>query len=97
MVNTQFNKKVLRTENGTEFTCSTPYVLEHDILHQNSMVNGPQQNGRVEPKYRQILNVALVLLFQANLPTCFWGECVLTAAHLINQTPTSVLNEKTPF
>ena len=44
-----------------------------------------------------MLNVARALLFQASLPTKFWGECVLTAAHLINEKPTKLLNGKTPY
>ncbi|PKI47338.1 hypothetical protein CRG98_032263 [Punica granatum] len=31
------------------------------------------------------------------LPTEFWGECVTTAAHLINVTPTSLLGGKSPY
>ncbi|PKI42604.1 hypothetical protein CRG98_037017 [Punica granatum] len=57
----------------------------------------PQQNGRVERKHRHILNVARSLLFQAGLPTEFWGECVTTTAHPINVTPTSLLGGKSPY
>lgn len=36
-------------------------------------------------------------MFQANLPVEFQGECVLSAVHLINRTPSGVLRKKTTF
>ena len=99
MVERQFNKKVkiVRTDNGTEFTCMSAYFLEHGMVHQTSCRDSPQQNGQVERKHRHILNVARALRFQANLPVEFWGECVLTAGYLINRTPSSLLGNRTPY
>ncbi|KAK3016293.1 hypothetical protein RJ639_007613 [Escallonia herrerae] len=100
MVHTQFGKlvKIIRSDNGHEFDSQpmTQFYNDHGILHQTSMVDTPKQNGRVERKHRHILEVARALRFQANLPIEFWGECVLTAAHLINRTPSAILKHKTP-
>ncbi|KAH9678849.1 retrovirus-related pol polyprotein from transposon RE1 [Citrus sinensis] len=52
----------------------------------------PQQNGRVEQKHRHLLNVGRALKFQANLPLNFWGECILSAAYVINRTHTPLLD-----
>ena len=43
------------------------------------------------------MNVARAVPFQAHLPSNFWGECVLTAAYLINRTPTKIPHGKTPY
>ncbi|KAG7529442.1 Ribonuclease H-like superfamily [Arabidopsis thaliana x Arabidopsis arenosa] len=89
--------KVVRSDNGGEFMGLRSYFLEEGIMHQKSCVYTPQQNGRVERKHRHILNVARSLMFQATLPRKFWGECVMTACHLINRTPSTVLQGKTPY
>ncbi|KAK3037894.1 hypothetical protein RJ639_032124 [Escallonia herrerae] len=100
MVHTQFSKlvKIIQSHNDHEFDSQpmTQFYNDHGILHQTSMVDTPKQNGRVERKHRHILEVARALRFQANLPIEFWGECVLTAAHLINCTPSAILKHKTP-
>jgi hypothetical protein len=99
MVHRQHNKqiKVLRSDNGTEFQGLKNYFQENGVIHQTSIRYTPQQNGRVERKHRHILNVARALRFQANLPLRFWGECILTAAYLINRTPSVLLGGKTPY
>ncbi|KAG7536483.1 GAG-pre-integrase domain [Arabidopsis suecica] len=89
--------KTVRSDNGTEFMCLSSYFREHGIIHQTSCVGTPQQNGRVERKHRHILNVARALLFQASLPIKFWGEAVLTAAYLINRTPSSLHKGLSPY
>ena len=99
MVKRQFDTDVrkIRSDNGTEFMCMTSFFREHGIIHETSCVGTPQQNGRVERKHRHILNVARALRFQSSLPIEFWGECILTAAYLINRTPSKLLNGQTPF
>ena len=99
MVERQFDTsvKIVRSDNGTEFQCMLPFFDQSGILFQTSYTGTPQQNGRIERKHQHILNVSRALMFQANLPVDFWGECVLTAVHLINRTPSGVLGNKTPY
>ena len=73
------------------------FFEDHGIIQETSCTDTPQQNGRIERKHRHILNVARALRIEAHLPLEFWGECVLPAVHLINRTPTKVLNGKTPY
>ncbi|XP_050947449.1 uncharacterized protein LOC103491923 isoform X2 [Cucumis melo] len=42
-----------------------------------------------------ILNVARALRFQGELSIYFWSECVLALFHLINRTPSIVIDNKT--
>lgn len=36
-------------------------------------------------------------MIQANLPKGFWGDSILTATHIINRLPSSVLKGRTPW
>jgi hypothetical protein len=98
LIETQFNTKVktLRSDNGIEFHMLEFYQSK-GIIHQLSCVETPQQNSVVERKHQHLLNVARALRFPANLPLFFWGECVLSAAHIINRIPTPTLSYKTLF
>ncbi|KAL0364081.1 UNVERIFIED_CONTAM: Retrovirus-related Pol polyprotein from transposon RE2 [Sesamum angustifolium] len=77
MIQTQFetNVKTVRSNNGTEFVNLQCYTLftSLGILHQTTCPYTPQQNGVVERKHKQLLDIAKALLFQAGLPKKFWA------------------------
>ncbi|KAF3666199.1 hypothetical protein FXO37_10701 [Capsicum annuum] len=51
----------------------------------------------VERKHKHLLDMGRALELQSHVPSRFWGDCVETAAYLINRLPTAVLNEKSPY
>ena len=83
MIKTQFDLpiKVIRPDNDTEFFNSQckELLLSFGIIHQSSCPHRPQQNGAVERKHRQILNIARAIRFQSHMPIRFWGLSVQTA------------------
>ncbi|KAJ0860142.1 putative RNA-directed DNA polymerase [Helianthus annuus] len=101
LVKTQFDKiiKRIRSDNGGEFTSNKmlDFYAKEGIILETTCPHTPQQNGVVERKHRHLLETARALKFEANLPTRFWGECILTAAYLINHLPSDVIGNKTPF
>ncbi|KAL0417179.1 UNVERIFIED_CONTAM: Retrovirus-related Pol polyprotein from transposon TNT 1-94 [Sesamum latifolium] len=55
-----------------------------------------QQNGVAERMNRTLLNKVRCLLISSGLPKTFWGEALLTAAYLVNRSPSVPLLGKTP-
>jgi hypothetical protein len=98
MLEVQFNAVVkrVRTDNGPEFLIPQFYASK-GIIRENSCVETPQQNGRVERKHQHLLNVGRSLLFQSKLPKHFWSYAVVHAAYLINRVVTPLLDSKSPY
>ena len=97
LVENQFSTtiKIIRSDNGPKYTIPSFY-FDKGIIQQTNCVFTPQQNGVVECKHRHFLNMSRALLFQAHLPTKFWGDTILTTTYLINRTLTPLLSGKTP-
>lgn len=98
---TQYKKNVMciRTDNAKEL-CEGNIVQvyrRHGIRHEKSCTDTPQQNGRVERKHRHLLETARALYFQSRVPVRFWGECLLTATHVINRMPLSSVSFTSPY
>nr|GEZ41365.1 integrase, catalytic core [Tanacetum cinerariifolium] len=91
--------KRVRCDNGGEFTSNSmiTFCEKNGILLETTCPHTPQQNGVVETKHIHLLETARALRFEANIPKRFWGECILTAAYIINRLPSKVIKNKTPY
>jgi hypothetical protein len=101
MVQTQFSLpiQVLRTDCGGEFTSHKfqHFCASKGLIHQMSCPHTPQQNGVAERKHRHLIQCALALLSESNLPMSYWHYAVSVAAHVINRLPTPNLSSKSPW
>ncbi|GKU93110.1 hypothetical protein SLEP1_g6738 [Rubroshorea leprosula] len=66
-------------------------------LAQQSCPYTFEQNRRAKRKHRHILESVHALLILSSYPERFWGEATLTTVYLINQIPSSIINNKSSY
>ncbi|GKD02175.1 retrovirus-related pol polyprotein from transposon TNT 1-94, partial [Tanacetum coccineum] len=91
--------KKLRTDNGLEF-CNWKFeqlCIESGIARHLTVAGTPQQNGVAERMNITLMDKVRCLLIQSGLPKTFWGEATCTAAYLINRSPSTAIEKKTPM
>jgi hypothetical protein len=92
-IENQTGKKVktLRSDNGGEYINERflNFCKQKGIHHEKTIPHTPQQNGVAERMNRTLIEKAKSLLFDADLPKCFWAEAVHHAAYLTNRCLTS--------
>ncbi|GKA96535.1 retrotransposon protein, putative, ty1-copia subclass [Tanacetum coccineum] len=91
--------KKLRTDNGLEF-CNREFeqlCIESGIARHLTVVGTPQQNGLAKRMNRTLMDKVRCLLIQSGLPKTFWAEATCTAAYLINRSPSTAIEKKTPM
>jgi hypothetical protein len=66
----QAQVRIIRTDNGTEFTNQElrTYIEDVGITHQTSVVRTPQQNGVVERRNRTLVEAARTMLIFSSAP-----------------------------
>nr|GFA09212.1 retrovirus-related Pol polyprotein from transposon TNT 1-94 [Tanacetum cinerariifolium] len=101
LIKVQFGKHIkrVRCDNGREFTSNSmiTFYEKNGILLETTCPHTPQQNGVVERKHKHLLETGRALRFEVNIPKKFQGECILTAAYIINHLPSKVIKNKTPY
>ncbi|GJS64523.1 retrotransposon protein, putative, ty1-copia subclass [Tanacetum coccineum] len=91
--------KKLRTDNGLEF-CNREFeqlCIESGIARHLTVAGTPQQNGVAERMNITLMDKVRYLLIQSGLPKTFWAEATCTAAYLINRSPSTAIEKKTPM
>ncbi|KAH9695610.1 hypothetical protein KPL71_022838 [Citrus sinensis] len=90
--------KRLRTDNGLEYYNKDfeNFCKSKGIARHRTVRNTPQQNGLAERMNRTLIEKVRCMLLTANLSKHFWAEVVNTAVYLINRSPSSTLDFKTP-
>ena len=91
--------KSFRTDNGGEYKSLEfqRYCAEKGISREFTNPHTPEQNGVSERLNRTIIEAVRSMVFHANLPLHFWAEAASTAVYLHNRSPTSSLQNKTPY
>ena len=90
---------LLRTDNGLEF-CSNDFnnlCKAEGIVRHLTVPDTPQQNGVVERMNRTIMEKVWCMLSNTRLPKSFWSEAASTACYLINRSPSTAIEKKTPL
>ncbi|XP_057968572.1 subtilisin-like serine-protease S [Malania oleifera] len=84
--------KCIRTDNDGEY-CGPfdVYYRQQAIQHQRTPPKTPQLNALAERINRTLEERVRCLLSEAKLPRSFWGKALYTVAHVINLSPTVVL------
>ncbi|KAH9687674.1 hypothetical protein KPL70_014852 [Citrus sinensis] len=101
MVENQTGKRLkkLRTDNGLEF-CNQPFdnfCANEGIARHRTVRMTPQQNGLAERMNKTLTERVRCMLIQSKLPKTLWAEILLTACYLVNLSPSTGINFKTPF
>ncbi|GJU38495.1 retrovirus-related pol polyprotein from transposon TNT 1-94 [Tanacetum coccineum] len=91
--------KCLRTDNGGEYTGDEfdTFCRQEGIKRQFTTAYTPQQNGVAERMNRTLLERARAMLATTSLGKSFWAEAVNTACYVINRSPSTAVELKTPM
>ncbi|RVW63516.1 Retrovirus-related Pol polyprotein from transposon TNT 1-94 [Vitis vinifera] len=90
--------KTLRTDNGLEF-CNKDFdefCRKEGIVRHRTVRHTPQQNGVAERMNQTLVQRARCMRIDAGLSKKFWAEAVNTAAYLVNRSPSTAIDFKTP-
>ena len=90
--------KKLKTDNGKEYVNRKlkNFLEDNGIVHKTIVPHIPQSNGRAERLNQTILSKIRCLLIESGLNKRYWVEAAQWAVFIINRTPCSSINFKSP-
>jgi hypothetical protein len=90
--------KALQDDKGGEYMSNEFEAFCHasGILRRHTVQNRPQQNGAAEIANCILQEHCTSMLYEANLPPSFLGECVLAYVHVWNMISSSMTPHSTP-
>ena len=91
--------KILHTDNTLEFVQASlcTFCADRGIIHQTTCPHTSQQNGVVERKHRQLLDIIPTLLIEMHVPSYLWSDALMTATYLQNWLPSAPLGGAIPL
>lgn len=100
MIENQMNKKikVIRMHNGQEF-CNKEFnrfCEDNGIIRYTTIRFRPKQNEVAERTNKTLLHKVRCMLSGSDLGKSFWGEAVATTSFLVNISPNTTIDFKTP-
>ena len=90
--------KVLRTDNGGEYTSAEfeAYMKKGGVQHELTVTKTPEQKSAAERMNRTLVETTQSMLADSKLPQKFWAEALSTAGYLRNRSPTKSVEAMTP-
>ena len=88
----------MRTDNGGEF-CGNEFeefCKKCGIARKNTNPYTPKHNGVAERMNRTLMEKSRSMLNGVGLGQEFWVEAMGTTCYLVNRSPSSALDDKTP-
>ncbi|KAL0430373.1 UNVERIFIED_CONTAM: Retrovirus-related Pol polyprotein from transposon TNT 1-94 [Sesamum radiatum] len=85
--------KSLRSDRGGEYLSQEfiDHLKSCGILEQRTPTGTPQLNGVSERRNRTLLEMVRSMMSLVDLSISFWGYALLTAAHILNRTPSKAV------
>lgn len=91
--------KKLMTDNGLEFCNQVfdEFYAKKGITRHKTVRMTPQQNALAERMNKTLMDKVRCMMLQAKLPKRLWAEILNTSRYLVNLSPSTAIEFKTPF